>query len=303
MSICPGRRRSWSPWCCWVWRLLLAGLVLGGAVQIGGWALFGVAFFAAWRAAIDLFPFVAPVVAIALTVAIEVLAIFALVAGLRAIERLHAAAARRRFANERGWQFDRTADIAIGGPLTAYHLLGVPNAAAQTVGVHVVRGTVGSFPITVFDRHRPRPRRTDPVQTVWLATLPFALPFVSSTFLACLAAEEREASPTPQEAAPLVGGGEYASFSDTFFGPRAVTDLRHMQHHTTDVTFARALVTAQVRAVLVGRPWWILENQLVVVNGTSTAQSASARETRLYTERLLNLVSAIDWAAVSRFAR
>lgn len=278
--------------------LVLVGPLFGGAVLLGGWSALAVAFFVAWRAAIDQFPGVPAILVIVLTTIVEVLLIAGLASAVRAMERGWATAARRWLARRRGWRFDRTADVPITGLLTAYQLLGVATNATKTTGLNVVRGTIGGFKVTVFDRQREPHRRGDPTQTVWLVTLPVSMPFVSSTFFAYLAQEEKGVAPGPVELQRLVGGAEYATFSDAYFGPRAASELSNLVYRTRDIAVARALATPAVRAIDVGRPWWMLGNQLVLVNGTSQVRPATTSEVRMLAERLVALASAIDWGAL-----
>jgi hypothetical protein len=85
---------------------------------------------------------------------------------------------RRRLAARRGWQFATKQDVPVGGPWTAWTLIGVPENSTSTTLTDVVTGSIDGVPFIVGDRIRRRRRNGDPIQTVWLVALPFAFPSV-----------------------------------------------------------------------------------------------------------------------------
>ena len=63
----------------------------------------------------------------------------------------------------------------------ARKLIGVQEGAQSVELFDVVRGSVNGVPVLAGDRYRRKPRRSDPVQTVWMVPLPAPVPFLPHT--------------------------------------------------------------------------------------------------------------------------
>ncbi|MEV4509427.1 hypothetical protein AB0K00_10765 [Dactylosporangium sp. NPDC049525] len=90
---------------------------------------------------------------------------------------------RKRLAARQGWEFLPSLTVAIPGPQSARQLIGVQEGAQSVELFDVVRGAVNGVPVLAGDRYRRKPRRSDPVQTVWMVPLASPVPYVSHTSL------------------------------------------------------------------------------------------------------------------------
>jgi hypothetical protein len=86
---------------------------------------------------------------------------------------------RKRLAARQGWEFLPSLAMPVPGPQSARLLIGVQEGAQSVELFDVVRGTVNGVPVLAGDRYRRKPRRSDPVQTVWMIPLPAPVPFLS----------------------------------------------------------------------------------------------------------------------------
>ncbi|MDG6105478.1 hypothetical protein Daura_47170 [Dactylosporangium aurantiacum] len=91
--------------------------------------------------------------------------------------------ARKKLAARHGWEFLPALAVAVPGPVSAQRLIGVQEGAPSMQLHDVLRGTVNGVPVLVGDRQRRRPRRSDPVQTVWMVPLPAPVPYFPHTAL------------------------------------------------------------------------------------------------------------------------
>lgn len=88
---------------------------------------------------------------------------------------------RKRLAARQGWEFLPSLTVPVAGPQSARKLIGVQEGAQSVDLYDVVRGAVNGVPLLVGDRYRRKPRRSDPVQTVWMVPLPAPVPFLPHT--------------------------------------------------------------------------------------------------------------------------
>ncbi|GAA3201665.1 hypothetical protein ACFO1B_06360 [Dactylosporangium siamense] len=107
-----------------------------------------------------------------------------LAAVLNAYRRLPALSptgGRKRIAARYSWEYLPTLPVPIPGPNSARKVIGVQEGAQSVELYDVLRGTVDGVPVLVGDRYRRKPRRSDPVQTIWMVPLPTPLPFLPHT--------------------------------------------------------------------------------------------------------------------------
>jgi hypothetical protein len=86
---------------------------------------------------------------------------------------------RKRLAARQGWEFLPSLAMPVPGPQSARKLIGIQEGAQSVELTDVVRGSVNGVPVLAGDRYRRKPRRSDPVQTVWMVPLPASVPFLS----------------------------------------------------------------------------------------------------------------------------
>jgi hypothetical protein len=99
----------------------------------------------------------------------------------RSLPALSPAGGRKRLAARQGWEFLPSLTVQVPGPQSARKLLGVQEGAPSVELFDVVRGAVNGVPVLAGDRYRRKPRRSDPVQTVWMVPLPASVPFLAHT--------------------------------------------------------------------------------------------------------------------------
>ncbi|MEV0559926.1 hypothetical protein [Dactylosporangium sp. NPDC050588] len=99
----------------------------------------------------------------------------------RRLPALRPTRARQRLASQRGWEFLPSLAVPVPGPQTGRAVIGVQEHAQSVDLYDVLRGTVDGVPVLVGDRYRRKPRRSDPVQTIWMVPLPTPVPYLSHT--------------------------------------------------------------------------------------------------------------------------
>ncbi|GAB3863460.1 hypothetical protein ACFPIJ_50205 [Dactylosporangium cerinum] len=99
----------------------------------------------------------------------------------RSLPALSPTGGRKRLAARQSWEFLPSLAVPVPGPQSARKLLGVQEGAPSVELFDVVRGAVNGVPVLAGDRYRRKPRRSDPVQTVWMVPLPAPVPFLAHT--------------------------------------------------------------------------------------------------------------------------
>jgi len=169
---------------------------------------------------------------------------------------------RRKLAERRGWQYAAEGNVPVPGPRSAAIFAATNGTAAAT---HVVTATVNGVPVTMGDLARPAAKGTR-VQSVWLVSLPSAVPYtVLATFQT---ADRRHASVPP----------------------------------TDDPRFAGLLLTPRVReaASALKRTVWA-ENAYLCAHwdgGARTGVSATAAEQSI--DKLTALAAQLPWENLTR---
>ncbi|MEV0127360.1 hypothetical protein AB0H83_02680 [Dactylosporangium sp. NPDC050688] len=161
----------------------LIGARVDGRIAVIGGIFAAVAGIVTMIAVARAVPYVNQYVTATVVLAAE-MGIVSVVAGLyQRLPALPPTRARRRLAGRLGWEFLPALDVPVPGPQSGRRLIGVQEGAPSVQLHDVLRGTVNGLPVLVGDRHRRRPRRSDPVQTVWMVPLPALVPYFPHTAL------------------------------------------------------------------------------------------------------------------------
>jgi hypothetical protein len=161
----------------------LLGARLDGRVTIVGGIFASIGGLVTMVAVAGLLPQINKYLVATLVLAVEMGIVSVVVNLYRSMPTLPPTRARKRLAARQGWEFLPSLAVPVPGPQTAAKLIGVQEGAQSVELTDVVRGTVNGVPVLVGDRHRRKPRRSDPVQTVWMAPLPTTVPFFSHAAL------------------------------------------------------------------------------------------------------------------------
>ena len=159
----------------------LLGTRLDGRMVIHGAIFAAVGGIVTMVAVAELVPQINKYVVATAVLAVEMAIVSAVVDLYQRLPALPPTRTRKRLAARQGWEFLPSLAVPVPGPQTARNLIGVQEAARSVELFDVVRGAVNGVPVLVGDRHRRRPRRSDPVQTVWMVPLPAPVPFLPHT--------------------------------------------------------------------------------------------------------------------------
>jgi hypothetical protein len=113
--------------------------------------------------------------------AVEMGILAAVLNAYRGLPALPPTRTRKRLAARNHWEYLPTLTVPVPGPQSARRIIGVQEGAQSVDLYDVLRGTVDGVPVLIGDRYRRKPRRSDPVQTVWMVPLPAPLPFLPHT--------------------------------------------------------------------------------------------------------------------------
>ncbi|WP_327008283.1 hypothetical protein OHA72_14120 [Dactylosporangium sp. NBC_01737] len=157
----------------------LLGTRFDGRITVVGGIFASIGGIVTMIAVSDLIPQVNKYVTAAVVLAVE-MGILSVVLDLyRSLPALPPTRNRKRLAARQGWEFLPSLAMPVPGPQSARKLIGIQEGAQSFELSDVVRGSVNGVPVLAGDRHRRKPRRSDPVQTVWMVPLPVSVPFLS----------------------------------------------------------------------------------------------------------------------------
>lgn len=159
----------------------LLGTRFDGRIAVVGAIFASVGGLVTMVAVADLFPQINKYVTATAVLAVEMGILSAVLDAYRRLPALPPTRGRKRLAARLGWEFVPSLTVAVPGPQTALRLIGVQEGAQSVDLYDVVRGTVNGVPVLAGDRYRRKPRRSDPVQTIWMVPLPAPVPFLSHT--------------------------------------------------------------------------------------------------------------------------
>lgn len=210
---------------------------------------------------------------------------------------------RRRLAARRSWRYEPEAPVPVPGPRSAPRFRSVPNDATSTTGRDVVYASANGLAVTVFDRAGARDRKA---QTVFLVHLPVSLPFVLSSFLSYVQAEEgsRPAPDNPVLAVLNADGTSASGYGAEVDRALGLPPIQPGQPgpHTDHPDFARVLLTPEVRRVAgtQGFPmrWWI-EGAFLC---TTADDGAKPQQVEEWVDRLTGFASRFPWPALRPYA-
>ncbi len=157
----------------------LLGARLDGRIAIVGAIFASIGGIVTMVAVAGLIPQVNKYVTATVVLAVEMGILSVVLDAYRRLPALPPTRGRKRLAARQGWEFLPSLTVQVPGPHTAQKLIGVQEGAQSVDLYDVVRGTVNGVPVLAGDRYRRKPRRSDPVQTVWMVPLPTPVPFLS----------------------------------------------------------------------------------------------------------------------------